>query len=189
MRRGFTLLEVLLALAVTAIVAWLAAGALSPAFSGWRTLAALREQEQRLLLAGILLRRDLGLLARGSGQVPPLVIENDSRGGRELDRLKLLAATDEFPELARVAWGVDEATGELVRTSRGLLHGEGQAIVMRFGKVESFSVRALGEDGRWRDNWGEAGAPFSWPQLVAVEARTKAGLRRWLAPVLLERML
>ncbi len=189
MRRGFTLLELLLAIAVTAVVAWLAAAALAPAVQGWRTLAETRTAEERLLLAGMLLRRDVRLAIPGGRQVAPLVVENDSRGARQLDRLAVLAATDEFPEPARITWRVDEDTGELVRTSRGLLHGEGAAIEMRFGRVESFSVRVLGEDGRWQENWGAAGAPVAWPQLVEVEVRAAGGVRRWIAPLLVERLL
>ncbi len=189
MRRGFTLLEVLLAIAITAVVAWLAAQALAPAMKGWRSWQKAQQAQTELLLAGLLLRRDLALLSPGAGQTPALVIENDSRAGREFDRLRLLAATDEFAELARVRWYVDERTGELVRESVGMMHARAAALEMRFGKVASFSVRARGEDGRWQDNWGALGAPRVLPELVEVKVKTGQAQMRWLAPVLVEREL
>jgi len=185
MRRGFTLVELLAALAVLALIAALAATALSPSLQGWQELAEARKRAEMWLALDRRLRSDLWCVRPSLRPgIAPIAIENDSRGDRQLDRLRLLAATGETPSLSRIEWRIDEETGHLLRIVRDAWAEEAaEPVVGDFGPVASFSVEALGEDGNWHENWGQ-GAPFAWPKLLRVRVRAEGEVREfWLAPL------
>ena len=185
--KGFTLLEMLAALAVFALIASLTYAAIQPAGEGF---LALQEQRDRLEQAGQLERRlrlDVNWLARTADeQVQVLKITHDVRGGDAFDHLWLLVADESGPALTRVHYGLDESRGELVRESRMPWARTGaQPLRWDMGKATSFEVRAMNGQGRWRETWDAKGkAPL--PRAIRVRWRAGEQEREIILPVFLD---
>ncbi|RMH49959.1 MAG: UDP-N-acetylmuramate:L-alanyl-gamma-D-glutamyl-meso-diaminopimelate ligase [Zetaproteobacteria bacterium] len=180
---GFTLLEVLMALAVFALVAAATYGALGVAGDGFVQLRAQRRQLEVQHWLGRQLRMDSGFAsATNLPGVVPLVLTSDDRGEEQFDTLELLVREAGKPDLTRVHYAIDEESGHLQRKSIALLAREGVTPeVWDMGAVRSFSVEALDDQGQWRQEWREK--PFRWPRALRVRVRDGRGEREWFLPL------
>lgn len=179
--QGFTLIEVLMALSVFALIAALSYGALGVAGSGFERLVEVRAGQQSAGLVIKQLRSDMRYLAAapqryaakpGQIQTPstsPLRIRNDNRGDIEYDALWLLVHEPGGEGIYQVHYYIDEERGHLMRQSRLLLANDHiEPITWDFGKASSWGVEVLDRQGNWRQDWNFQGAAFQWPKAVRV---------------------
>lgn len=153
--RGFTLLEMLAALSVFALIAALTYGAVVPATGGFSQLEKSRHFLELEMLAARRIRLDVTYLSP-SMKLPwnSIKIRHDVRSGRNYDELRLLVRAMGAPNLTLVRYRIDEKHGQLVRESRPLLAREGmKAARWVLGKADEFEVQALGPEGLWWDTW------------------------------------
>jgi len=181
--RGFTLIEVLMALTIFSLIAALSYGALDIAGNGFRTLSEVRDVLERSGWTGRQLRSDVAYLAMpqmalqqpAAGSTPvqraPLVVSNDNRGSSEFDQLWLLVREPGQAGISEVHYYIDEEQGHLIRESR-LLWARDSAGPLRWdmGEASSCSVEARSNDGRWQQDWKMQG-PFIWPRELRIRVR------------------
>ncbi|PIW49826.1 MAG: hypothetical protein COW18_04810 [Zetaproteobacteria bacterium CG12_big_fil_rev_8_21_14_0_65_54_13] len=192
--RGFTLIEVLMALTIFALIAALSYGALGIAGNGFRTLSEVRDVQEKSGWVGRQLRSDVAYISAqvsprqppGDAQHAPLVISNDNRGASEFDQLWLLVGEPGQPGISEVHYYIDEDKGHLMRESR-LLWARDSVKPLRWdlGEASSCSVEALGRDGRWQQDWKIQG-PFVWPRALRVRIHYHQGNsdgREWYLPL------
>jgi len=185
--KGFTLLEMLVALAVFALIAAVTYATVVPAGDGFRALQKTRDGLERAYRLDRRLRMDVDYLARSADRaVQPLKIIHDQRGGNAYDQLWLLVANTASPALIQVHYFMDENRGVLVRESAMAWQRAGvQPVRWNMGKVEAFEVRALNKHDQWRDIW-DAKAGGNLPRALRVRWRNGQGERELLLPVFLE---
>ncbi len=180
--RGFTLLEMLMALAVFGLVAAATYGALGVAGDGFLRLRDAREKLEVQHWLGRQLRLDVGYASPTTLGTAPLVVTSDDRGAGAFDTLDLLVREAGKPDLTRVRYAIDEESGQLQRKSLALLARDGVAPeVWPMGRVEAFSVEALDSQGEWRQQWQPK--PFRWPRALRVRVRDADGEREWVLPL------
>jgi len=186
--RGFTLLELVVAVALFATAMVLAYGGLNALLRTRSLLDGEAERLRRLQLAVGLLERDVrAVIARpvrdGYGVVlPALRVE---RQGLELTRAGYgNALATPRAELERVAWRVDE--GKLQRLRFAVLDRLSSTQPQRSDLLEGVSdlrVEALHEDGRWLPEWGPPRVPTdALPRAVRIrfEVEGLGRIERWL---------
>jgi len=204
-QRGFTLIEVLMALTVFALIAGLSYTALGTAGNGFEILSKVRLTQEKSGWVAKQLRSDLRYLAAAPHIVKtapgsqsslnepvPIRIKNDNRGDVEFDQLWLLVREPGLPSISQVHYYIDEDNDHLMRESRSLL-ARGQVEPMRwdFGKIRSWSVEIWDRQGNWRQDWDFRGAAFVWPKAVRVTLKEEdgensiSGQRQWWLPVLI----
>ncbi len=192
---GFTLIEMLMALTVFALIAAIAYGAMASAGQGFQILAKVRDRQEGNAWIARQLRQDMAYLAQSSFQVhgasvPPIRMLNDNRGADEFDELRLLVQEPGRPGISEVSYAIDEQQGHLIRRSRLLWAGNTvESVEWDMGEASSWAVEALDQDGRWHQDWKQQpGAAYVWPKALRVrmKARTETGeyAREWLLPVL-----
>ncbi len=185
--RGFTLLEMLVALSIFALIAAIAYATIEPAGQGFRTLREERSRRQWEWGLEFRLRQDVDYLARSQDKgVPALVIRHELRGGDAYDQLWLLVAEAGIPALVRVHWFLDEEKGVLVRESFSPWRRPGvKALRWNLGRAHAFEVQALDAGNRWRVGW-DSGSD-SLPRALRVRWRNKDGGHELLLPLFLDR--
>jgi len=189
-RGGFTLIEVLLALAIVAVIALL----------GYRALAALSESETRLTAEATRwrtldlffarlegdLREAVPRQARlGASRMPPWVGATDALGN---GMLEFSRAGPEFtlePGSAgqRIAYRYDAGTVQVLYWPGYDRPREAQpAAYALVGDVARFRLSYLASSGNWVDAWPLPQAP-DLPRAVKVELTLASGevIERWLA--------
>ena len=200
---GFTLIEVLMALTVFALISSLAYGALDVAGNGFEVLSEVRSAEEKSGWAGKQLRSDLRYLTaaplraavKAGAQAPadrivPVSIENDNRGSVEFDQLWLLVRESGQQAISRVHYYIDETNGHLMRESRLLLTRDRvEPVRWDFGEISSWAVEIWDRDGNHRQDWDFSSQNFIWPKAIVVTMKTGVGSsserqHRWLLPVL-----
>lgn len=187
--RGFTLVELLVALAVFAAVAAIAYGALDRIAQVRGALAAEQDRFTDVVRGMSDLARDLRQAiarpVRGTyGELRPALVGTPEHV--ELTRLGFANPLVETrSNLERVVWALD---GETLRQGRYAVLDRAPSTVPatrdRFDRVRSLRLRYLGGDGAWREAWPPDGAdPATLPR--AVELRLTLAdlgeLRRILA--------
>ncbi|MDQ6995977.1 MAG: prepilin-type N-terminal cleavage/methylation domain-containing protein [Mariprofundus sp.] len=211
--RGFTLIEVLMALTVFGLIAGLSYAALGTAGNGFKILADVRVTQEKSGWVARQLRSDLRYLSSpphssgfkqgqspGAGKVVPIRIRNDNRGDIEFDQLWLIVREPGLQALSQVHYFIDENSGHLIRESKLLLARDlVEPIRWDFGKTASWSVEVLDQQGNWRQDWNFRGKAFVWPKAVRVTMKTsndagltgerrtgemQTGAREWWMPVL-----
>jgi len=202
--RGFTLLEVLMALTVFALIAGLSYAALGTAGNGFEILHEVRLKQEKSGWVAKQLRSDLRYLTSAphtiqpdtgiqSGSPVPVRIKNDNRGAVEFDQLWLLVREPGLQSISQVHYYIDEDNDHLIRESR-LLLARSQVEPMRwdFGKVSSWSVEIWDRQGNWRQDWNFSSAAFVWPKVVRVtliedgaDPNGAANQHQWWLPVLI----
>jgi len=203
-QRGFTLIEVLMALTVFAVIAGLSYTALGTAGNGFEILSQVRLTQEKSGWVARQLRSDLRYLTAAPhvaansltglqsslDQPVPVRIKNDNRGEVEFDQLWLLVREPGQPTISQVHYYIDEDNSHLMRESRSLLARD-QVEPMRwdFGKIDSFSTEVWDRQGNWRQDWNFRGQAFTWPRAVRVSVNTGSdnavsGQRQWWMPVL-----
>jgi len=199
---GFTLIEVLMALTVFALIAGLSYSALGTAGNGFEILSKVRLTQEKSGWVARQLRSDLRYLSAApqnvvkagqqsaASKIVPIRIRNDNRGDVEFDELWLLVREPGLPSLSQVHYYIDENSGHLMRESRSLLARE-QVEPMRwdFGEVASWSVEIWDRQGNWRQDWNFDSKAFVWPKAVRVSMKSSVddnltGQRQWWIPVL-----
>jgi len=201
--RGFTLIEVLMALTVFALIATLSYAALGTAGNGFKRLGEVRLAQEKSGWVARQLRQDLRYLSAApfrhvikpgqqskADKLAPIRIHNDNRGDVEFDELWLLVREPGLQSISQVHYYIDQSDGHLKRESR-LLLARNLVEPMRwdFGKVASWSVEVWDQQGNWRQDWNFNGRAFVWPKAVRVIMKTKTdnavtAQRLWLMPVL-----
>lgn len=201
--RGFTLIEVLMALTVFGLVAGLSYAALGTAGNGFEILNKVRLTQEKSGWVAKQLRSDIRYLTAaphkngvkaaqqpGANQLTPLRIRNDNRGDIEFDQLWLLVREPGRQSISQVHYYIDEDSGHLIRESR-LLLARNQVEPMRwdFGKIDSWSVEIWDRQGNWRQDWNFGAQAFVWPKAVRVTMKASGGnettaQRQWWMPVL-----
>ena len=206
--QGFTLIEVIMALSVFALIAGLSYAALGVAGSGFETLVDVRKSQQSSGWVARQLGSDMRYLsaaphryAVGQGQQQrtenpaPLRIKNDNRGDVEFDDLWLLVHEPGSNGTTQVHYYIDQDRGHLMRQSRLLVARKLiKPIVWDFGKAGSWGVEVLDLQGNWRQDWNFHGAAFQWPRAVRVRMQGADGehfgaQHEWWFPVLIGKEL
>jgi prepilin-type N-terminal cleavage/methylation domain-containing protein len=195
--RGFTLIEVLMALTVFALIVGLGYGALGIAGEGFGMLAKVRNVQERSGWIGRQLRSDVAYIAASeyhgasvSSQpsgVQPLRINNDNRGESEFDELWLLVREPDRPGISQVHYYLDEDSGHIIRESRLLwARDSAQAQKWDLGEASSWAVEVQNREGQWQQMWQSQKAgrgALIWPRALRVSMRNEMGERQWLLPV------
>jgi len=181
---GFTLLEVLAALAVFALVAALTYAAVAPAGSGFVWLQAQRRALADTALAGRRLRLDVSYASASQDRrLNPLVITHDQRGGHAYDELWLLVRLMARPSLSVVHYYLDEEAGMLVREVASSLAREGTPpLRWPLGRATGFEVQALDARGAWVDTW-DARKMHAWPRALRIRWQDGETTRDYLLPL------
>lgn len=188
MRRepGFTLIEVLVALTVFALIASLAYAAVGPAGRGFRQLDVARDRDARVQSVGATLRSDVAYAsASHDAHLVPLQLQGDARGAEAFDELTLLVREPGRPSLTHVHYYLDETKGELVRESRmAWARADSPGQHWEMGKVSSLSIEAMDAQGAWRHRW-PPGRHFSWPRALRIRIERADGMHEWWLPIML----
>jgi len=200
---GFTLIEVLMALTVFALIAGLSYSALDTADNGFEILSKVRLTQEKSTWVARQLRSDLrylsaapqhGVVQAGRqsqvGAIVPIRIRNDNRGDVEFDELWLLVREPGQASISQVHYYIDEDSGHLIRESRSLLARDRvEPLRWDFGKAASWSVEVWDRQGNWRQDWNFDSTAFVWPKAVRVRMKAThdgnlTGQRQWWMPVL-----
>lgn len=150
-QRGFTLIEVLMALTVFSLIAVLSYSALATTGDGFRALAEFRDGQQGRLWVDRQLRSDVAYISnshykpatmqQGSG-IRPLSIVSDRRSTHDYDQLQLLVCEPGSSGIHEVRYYIDEEYMRLIRESRLLWAG--------MVRLQSDGIWGRPSHGQWR---------------------------------------
>jgi len=182
--KGFTLIEVLLALLVFSLIAAVSWTALGPAGDGFLMLQESRIQLEEQQWVGKQLRRDVNYLTTSEDKkLASVRLSNDSRGDGSFDELQLLIRDPMFPGLTMVRYVIDEDTHMLKREAKSAwARTHVEAIAWDLAKVSSFEVEALNRQSGWKKTWGTA-PPYTMPKGIRVTVKDARGEMTWDLPV------
>lgn len=178
---GFTLIEMLVAMALFAMLVAICYTALGPAADGFRALAQVRDALGRTEMIGRQLRMDAAYaMASQDSKVPPFSMQVDRRGAAAFDQLTLITHEIGMPTLVQVHYFVDETSGMLVRES-SLPWARNGVKPMRWelGPVRSFRVEAMDAGGAWLESW--PGKQL--PRAIRITLRDAHAKRQWVLPI------
>jgi len=194
---GFTLIEVLMALTVFALIAAISYAAMGSAGQGFQMLSEVRDMQESSGWTGRQLRTDTACLAAMppvAGQATPelpVQIHSDNRGDNEFDTLLLLVHEAGRPGTTEVRYYIDEDKGHLMRESRLLLARDSvEPVAWDMGEASSWAVEAMDKDGRWQQEWQTPqGIAFNWPKALRIRWKIEANeahpasAREWYLPI------
>ncbi len=178
-QRGFTLLELVIALAIVGSLLVVAFGGLRVAVAAWTRGEDRAEAHQHARGVAVVLSRALAgayPYRAPLGQAPEPVIL--FRG--EADRLEFVTSSPAFPAAIPAAFtavvlGIEaEEGGGLVVRQRVMPNRDPfseAAVVLRDGGVQRLRFQYLDERGAWRDQW-DAQAERELPRAVRIEVGT-----------------
>lgn len=178
---GFTLIEMLVAVALFAMLVAICYTALGPAADGFRDLAEARDALGRTEMIGRRLRMDAAYAEVSQDRhMVPFSMRADRRGAAAFDELTLTTHEIGLPTLVRVHYFVDETSGMLVREST-LPWARSGVTPMRWelGPVTSFRVEAMDAGGDWLQRWPAKGLP----RAVRITLRAAHAQRQWVLPI------
>jgi len=165
-QRGFTLLELLVSLALFAVIYMVAYGTLSNILSGSQALNAEQEKWQQLDIVFTLMQEDLGFAAERqvrdtSGFTIPALrgqptdLRADSLPALEFSRAGArVLSTDRETGVRRIAYRLKD--GALYRESWPTLDRKYDAVPVDdrlLTEVTGFNLRFLNRDGEWLASW------------------------------------
>lgn len=201
-QQGFTLIEVLMALTVFALISVLAYSTLDTAGTGFKILSDVRLVQEKSGWVGKQLRKDMRYLTAApqypapkpgiqsaSQNIVPIRIKNDNRGSVEFDELWLLVREPGLQGISQIHYFIDEQDNHLIRESRSLLARDHvEAMRWDFGLVHSWSVEVWDRNANWRQDWNFNAQAFAWPKAVRVtllvdDKENVASKRQWLMPL------
>jgi len=181
---GFTLVEVLMAMALFAVLIAVVYGALGTAGEGFLQLQETRDRLEKNQWVGRQLRLDMSYLsATHDSELLPIRITHDARGDAVFDELWILSRESSQPSLTYIHYYLDEERGELVRESRmAWARSSVDSLQWEMGSAESFDVEVLDREGKWQQHW-ETGKVFKWPKAIRINIRDAVGERSWTFPL------
>ncbi len=182
--KGFTLIEVLLAIVVFSLIAAVSWSALGPAGEGFLMLKQSRVQLEQQQWIGKQLRQDISYLSKSEDKgIASASLINDSRGDTDFDALQLLVRDPMYPGLTLVRYAIDEETHMLRREAKSpwsRTHVE--PIVWNLAEVDSFSVQAFNPSSGWKPVLNGQ-PPFILPLAFRISIRDARGQMTWELPV------
>lgn len=183
--KGFTLLEVLLALMVFSLLMGLTWTVLTPAGEGFVMLQESRMQLEEQQWIGKQLRRDVNYLTTSEDKsVPAVVLSNDSRGDGAFDELQLLIRDPMYPGLTLVRYIMDENTHMLKREAKSAWsRAHVEPISWNLANISSFDVEAFDMASGWKQTWGSE-PPYTKPKGLRVTIQDELGEMIWDLPVM-----
>ncbi|MDQ6995455.1 MAG: type II secretion system protein GspJ [Mariprofundaceae bacterium] len=186
--KGFTLLELLMALVIFALIIVVCYTALGPAGEGFRQLQQLRDNIESSSWLGKQLRSDIGTMTSSSlKKIPPLQIKADARGDVYVDELIFLSREANKPGLTLIHYKLDESQGTLLRESRMAWARPNTASdSMNLGKYESFHVEVMTPTGQWTSQWPpqtSANAAIIWAKALRITVQHDHEKQHWLIPI------
>lgn len=181
---GFTLLEMLAALSVFALIAALTYAAVAPSGRGFAMLAEKRVELEGAILGGRRLRLDVSYASPSQDRrLNALRLHHDQRGGVAYDELWLLVRLLGMPGLSMVHYYLDEEKGMLVReVVNPLARGEEKAGRWALGKATGLEIQALDGAGRWHDEW-DAQKMRNLPRALRIRWLLGEEVREYLLPL------
>jgi len=178
--RGFTLLELMVALVVFSLIAAVCYTALVPAGEGFRMLQAQRDILESSYQMDRRLRMDAAYLTRpADSSLKALVIVHDQRGADAFDTLSMMVADGDSLLPVWVRYSLDEESGNLLRESSMLLLRSSEPVRWQMQAMSSFEVQALNQDGLWVDSWDQSTSNIL-PAALRVRWHSGTGLEREL---------
>ncbi|WP_038248846.1 PulJ/GspJ family protein [Ghiorsea bivora] len=186
MMKGFTLIEVLLAIVVFSLIAAVTFSALGPAGEGFMMIKEHRTQLEEQQWLGKQLRRDVSYLSTSEDKNKAVVVlKNDSRGENAFDELQLLIRDPMYPGLTLVRYLIDEDTHKLKREALSpWARTHAEPIRWELVKLDSFNVEVLDAKVSWKNVWNQAAPPYVKPLAIRVTIRDNLGEMSWDLPVL-----
>ncbi len=187
---GFTLLEVLMALTVFALIVSVVYIALGTSGEGFKQLQASRDQMEQSSWLGKQLRADVNSSCNSSlHDLRPITVKYDARGSIHVDELSLLVREAGHSGLSLVHYALDEEKGVLIRASRMAWAREGEGLdKLELGRVSSFHVELMNHDGQWVQNipaLADQQIAFDWPKALRVTIVQAHRERQWILPFFL----
>jgi len=206
--QGFTLIEVLMALTVFALISVLSYSTLDIAGNGFKLLSEVRLQQEKSVWIGKTLRQDIRYLSapphhinsnqasRSKAQkIVSIRIQNDNRGDIEFDQLWLLVRLPGTQGISQVHYFIDENNNHLMRESHLLLTRDYiEPMRWDFGEIHSWAVEVWDRDGNQRQDWNFDARSFQWPKAVDIHLQVDdtpsvSSRQRWLIAVFPESVL
>ncbi|MDX8376599.1 MAG: type II secretion system protein GspJ [Mariprofundales bacterium] len=191
-QNGFTLLEMLVATAVFAMIAATAYGIIIPVGNGFRDLQEVRDTAQTSYLLSRRLRLDMNAIHRPNNATTTLLLlKADNRGGQSFDEVVLLTAEPERATLTHVRYYMDDKSDPavLIRESQPALVAKDstkEPLSWRIGVVESFSVEMMDAQGQWVNRWESKGKQGKLPKAIRITLRDNQGERELMFPVFVD---
>jgi len=187
---GFTLLEVLMALSVFALIAAVCYTALGPAGEGFKQLQDRRDQLEQSSWLGKQLRADVGYSCSSSLQgIRPIQVKYDSRGSEHADELMLLVREAGHRGLTLVHYKLDEEKGVVMREASMAWARQGVDVDrMELGNAISLQVEFLNNDGQWKQSMPallDKNVPFIWPKALRMTILQDDLQQQWVLPFFL----
>jgi general secretion pathway protein J len=189
--RGFTLLEVLIAISIVGMLLVIAFGGLRVALSAWRQGDDRADVHQHMRGVALIVARGLGAAypyqaARGLSPERVVLFKGAER------RLEFVTQVPPFPLAAPIAFTAvvialeeGEQAGLVIR-ERALPNRDpftDAPVVFRDPSVTSLALSYMDDGGAWKDDWdGEAEERI--PRAVKVTVGTAAGTRSYTLPAL-----
>ena len=189
--RGFTLVELIIALAIVGALLVVAFGGMRVATAAWKKGEDRAEAHQHVRGVAITLARAVGtaypyVATRGASPAPELLFRGES------DRLELVAETPPFAfpiPIAFTAVVIELGTGDtpgLVVKQRALPNRDPfteATVVLHDPAVRALTFSYLDESGAWQDAWaGDAGKKL--PRAVKITVGAKLDGRAETLPPL-----
>jgi prepilin-type N-terminal cleavage/methylation domain-containing protein len=181
---GFTLIEVLMSMALFALLISVVYGALGPAGEGFIQLQERRDRLEKSHWLGRQLRLDMSYVsATNDVKLQPIRISHDARGDAVFDELWILSRESSQPSLTYIHYVLDEESGKLIRESRmAWARRSVDSLQWEMGEAESFDVELMNKEGQWVQRW-ETGTVFKWPKALRIKYRDASGEREWNFPL------
>ncbi len=182
--RGFTLLELLTALAVFSMLAAMTYVIVTPAGEALHQLADFREATARSHVIDRQLRQDVAYFCPSQDvRITAMRVRHDNREGNAYDQLWLVVRDMGSPILSLVHYTIDETSGLLVRESISPWARPGiEPVRWEMGHVLSFEVQAMDADGHWQAYWDSRTAG-ALPQALRVRWQEVRGGREVVLPL------
>jgi len=189
--RGFTLLEVLIALSIVGMLLLIAFGGMRVALSAWRQGDDRADVHQHIRGIAVIVARGLGAAYpyQGTRGLSPERVVLFKGGER---RVEFVTQAAPFPLTAPIAFtavviALEEGDEPgLVIRERALPNRDpftDAPVVFRDPSVNTLTLSYMNEDGGWQDDW-DADNEQKIPRAVKVSVGTVAGTRSYTLPAL-----